>query len=63
MLGVTHIIVKGALAEVVYFRIGGRIINEVRFADDTAILAKTQEDIQDMVNKFVKTRRKYKIEN
>ena len=30
-----------ALAEVGDFKIGGRIINEVRFADDAAIIAKT----------------------
>ena len=37
---------KEALTEVGYFKIGGRIINKVRFADDTAIIAKTQEDLQ-----------------
>ena len=29
---------------------GRRVINKVRFADDTAIIAKTQEELQDMVN-------------
>ena len=35
-------LIKEALAELGYFKIGGRIINKVRFADDTAIIAKTQ---------------------
>ena len=34
-----------ALTEVGDFKIGGRIINKVRFADDTAIIAKTQEEL------------------
>ena len=34
---------KETLAEVRYFKIGGRIIIKVRFADDMAIVAKTQE--------------------
>ena len=40
---------KESLTEVGDFKIGGRIINKVRFADDTAIIAKTQEELQDMV--------------
>ena len=32
---------KEALTEVGDFKIGGRIINKVIFADDTAIIAKT----------------------
>ena len=52
---------KEALAEVGDFKIGGRII-KVRFADDTAIIAKTQEELQDMVNRLVDTGRKYGME-
>ena len=48
---------KEALAEVVDFKIGGRIINKVRFVDDMAIIAKTQEELQDMVNRLVDTGR------
>jgi len=55
MLHVTHIfnlygeyLIKKALAEVGDFKIGGRIINKVRFADDKAIIAKTQEELKDM---------------
>ena len=47
---------KEALTEVGDFKIGGRIIN-VRFADDTAIIAKTQEELQDMMNRLVDTGR------
>ena len=42
---------KEALAEVGDFKIGGRIINEVRFVDDMAIIAKTQEQLQDVANR------------
>ena len=42
-----------ALAEVGDFKFGGRIINKVRFADDTAIVAKTQEELQDMMARLV----------
>ena len=38
--------------------IGGRIINKARFADDTVIVAKTQEELQDMKT-LVDTGRKY----
>ena len=53
---------KEALAEVGDFKIGGRIINKVRFADVTAIIAKTQEELQDVVNRLFDTRRKYGME-
>ena len=46
---------RKALAEVGDFKIGGRIINKIRFANDTAIIAKTQEELQDMVNRLVDT--------
>ena len=55
-------LMKKALAEVGDFKIGGRIINKVRFADDMAIIAKSQEELQDMVNKLVDTGRKYGME-
>ena len=42
---------KEALAEIGDFKIGERIINKVRFADDTAIIAKTMEELQDMVTR------------
>ena len=53
---------KEALTEVEDFKIGGRIINKVRFADDAAIIAKTQEELQDMVNRLVHRGRKYGME-
>ena len=53
---------KEALAEIGDFKIGGKIINKVRFADDTANIAKTQEELQDMVNRLVDTRRKHGME-
>ena len=44
------------LTEVGDFKIGGRIINKVRFADD---ITKTQEGLQNMVNSLVDTGKKY----
>ena len=45
-----------ASAEVGDFKIRGRIINKVRFLDDMAIIAKTQEELQD-INRLVDTGR------
>ena len=53
---------KEALAEVGDFKTGGRIVIKVRFADDTAIIAKTQEELQYLVNRLVDTGRKYGME-
>ena len=39
---------KEVLAKVRGFKFGGRIIKKVRFADDTAITAKIQEELQGM---------------
>ena len=52
-------LMKEALTEVGDFKIAGRIINKFRFSDDTAIIAKTQDD---MVNRLVDTGRKYGME-
>jgi len=53
---------KEALAEVGDFKIGGRIINKVRFEDDTAIIAESQDELQDTVNRLVDTGRKDSLE-
>ena len=42
-------LMKDALAEVGDFKNGGRIINKIRFSDDTVIIAKTQEELKDML--------------
>jgi hypothetical protein len=39
-----------ALGEVRIFNFGGRVVHKVRFSENTAIIAKTQEELQDMVN-------------
>ena len=52
---------KYALAEVGDSQIGERIINKVRFVDDTAIIATNQVELQDMVNRLVETGRNYGI--
>ena len=56
-------LMKGALAEVVDFKVGGRNINEARFADDKAILAKMREELKDILNQLVNTGRKYDMVN
>ena len=53
---------KEVITEVGDFKIGGGIINKVRFADYTTIIAKTQEELQDMVNRLVDTAKKYGME-
>ena len=35
---------------------------KVRFLDDTAVIAKTQKELQDIVNKLVQAGRKYSME-
>ena len=50
---------KEALAEVGDFKIGERIINNVRFVDSTAVISKTLEELQEMVNRLIDTGRKY----
>ena len=53
---------KEALAEVGDFKIEGRIINKIIFKDDTAIIAKPQEQLQDVMNRLIDTGRKYDME-
>ena len=53
---------REALAEFGDFKIGGRIINKVRFTDDMGIISKTQEELQDIMNRLVDTGRKYVME-
>ena len=55
-------LMKQALAKVRNFKIVLKSINEVRFADDTAIIAKTQEELHNMLNRLVDTERKYGME-
>ena len=43
------------LTKVGDLKIGRRIINKVIFVDDMAIMAKTQEKLQDMGNRLVDT--------
>ena len=50
---------KEELRQVGSFKIEGRVIDKVRFADNKAIIAKTREKLQDMVNRLVDTGWKY----
>ena len=43
---------KEALAEVGYLKSGGRIVNK-GFADDMAVIAKSQEELQNMGDRLV----------
>jgi Reverse transcriptase (RNA-dependent DNA polymerase). len=51
-------LMKEALTEVEEFKIGERVINKVKFADDTTTTAKTKEELQYVVD----SGRKYNIE-
>ena len=46
-------LMKEVLAEVRDFKFEGRIINKVKFSDDTVIIAKIQEELQDTVKILV----------
>jgi hypothetical protein len=48
---------KEALALVGNFKIVGRVTTKTRFVDIMAIIDKTQEEVQDMVNRLVDTGR------
>ena len=52
---------KGALAEVGHLKIR-RSTNKLKYSDNTAIIAKTQEELQDMMNRSVDAGRKYGTE-
>ena len=44
-------LMKAALPEVGDFRVGVRIIKKMRFADDMGIIAKTQKELQNMMER------------
>lgn len=44
------------------FRIGGRLINTIKYADDLVVLARNQRQLQYMMNRLVETGRKYGME-
>ena len=50
---------KETLAEIEDFKIAWKIIIKVISADDTAIIAKIKEELQDMVQRLVEYGRKY----
>ena len=50
-------LMKEALAEIRDCKIKGRIINKVRFADGSTIIAKTPGELQNIVQRLVDTGR------
>ena len=54
-------LIKETLVEVRDWKIGGRIINKVRYVNDMVITAETQEELEDMVNRLVYIGRKYDL--
>ena len=44
------------------FKIGGRVIKNVKFADDLDLIARSQEELQEMMNRLVDTGRRYDME-
>ena len=53
---------KLILAKIKDFKIGGRIVNKVRFADVTNITTNIQEELEEMVNGWDGTESKYGVE-
>jgi hypothetical protein len=53
---------KDALEDLGDFKVGGQIINIVRYADDLVLLAKEETLLQDMTDKLNETGRCYGIE-
>ena len=53
---------KEALKGCGNFKIGGRLINTIKYADDLVVLAKNQKQLQLMMNKLVETGKKYGME-
>ena len=41
------------------FKIGGKIIHTVKYADELVLLAKEEKVLQDMINKQLETGRRY----
>ena len=52
---------KEALSEVRVFKTGRIIINKITLVDDKALIAKTQEELQDWANGLVDNARKYSM--
>jgi len=44
------------------FKIGGQIIQTVKYADDLVLLAKEEKALQDMIDKLIEIGRCYEIE-
>jgi hypothetical protein len=44
------------------FKIGGKIIHNVKYADDLVLLAKEEKVLQDMIDKLIEIGRRYGIE-
>jgi hypothetical protein len=53
---------KEALERFGNFKIGGQIINTVKYADDLVLLVKEQMVLQDMIDKLIEIGRSYGIE-
>jgi hypothetical protein len=53
---------KEALEEFGDFKIGGKIIHTVRFADDLELLAKEEKVLQDMIDELIEIGGRYGME-
>jgi len=53
---------KEALEELGDFKIGGKIINTVKFADDLELLAKEEKVLQDMIDELIEIGGRYGME-
>ena len=55
-------LIKEALEGFGDFKIGGQIINTVKYADDLVVLAKEEKVLQDMIDKLIEIGRCYGME-
>ena len=53
---------KEALEGLGDFKIGGQIIDAVKYADDLVVLAKEEKVLEDMIDKLIEIGRCYRIE-
>jgi hypothetical protein len=53
---------KGALEGFGYFKIGGKIIRTVKYADDLVLLAKEETVLQGMIDRLIEIGRRYGME-
>ena len=55
-------LIEEAVGKMGSFKIGGRKISTIKYADDLALITKTEEELQEMMTSLVETGRRYGME-